>query len=619
MEDKDFLTDAEMAELETSSQEEGPDFISDAEMAELEAQGESLELEPEDDMGMPRLKRQAPIDPNVNLMDPQVPQSESFARGAAQTLSLGFMDEASAYVTAVIGGDPILGLELPQEKFMDRVNAAKEFYREKNRVAQESNPGTYFAGEVTGALAGPGKFVSGGKTLASGLARGAASGAVIGAGTSEADLTEGELPELARDMAVGGTLGAFLNGVGRYAGNKLQQRQVRNLSKVAEKRVALGQEIRETALRESGVTRTLAAAKKEISNVEKLGDEIAFQPIFGKSESYLAKARTPQELLALAKEEIATVGSRLGAVRSEATAKGATIPASEIIQQVKSLITPTNKPLLGKIDKQISQWANEVSQGTGNIPLTAITDMKSFIQNSISGVRGISAEALKSSPVKTFQSKIGAYLKEKEVELIRKHVPNQLDDYQRMLNRYGIASTVKKGAIDLEGKRLVGQAPTMVGGKLSEEAQNILDMGSRVVGGVATGVTGSPLIGGATGHLTERLVRRFGFSQRPLSGETERLLALAARLEGKAAAQKRVVALAKDHERLFMKTGPEAAYRLIIDNLGSEEKVRDLLGTNKKAQKSKKRNLRTYSQANQVAPPERRYLHPVPERRQLRN
>jgi hypothetical protein len=136
-----------------------------------------------------------------------VSQAESLARGALQSATLGFADEITAGVESL---------------FTDKTyDQSREESRQAYREAQEANPGTYTAGQLGGTAATflvPGLGVAKGASLAgraANMARvGAVEGAAFGAGASEADLTRGEVTDLAKDVAIGAGMGAITGAGG---------------------------------------------------------------------------------------------------------------------------------------------------------------------------------------------------------------------------------------------------------------------------------------------------------------------------------------------------------------------------------------------------------------------
>lgn len=175
----------------------------------------------------------------------------AFARGALQGASLGFGDEAAALIDTGVSKVPGLrtfaqmfhdaslpALDKGDVSYQERRNA----YREKNKAAQEAHGTAYGAGEIAGGLATTpvlpgGGAVAGtaGRAALHGLAQGALMGAATGIGTSEADLTKGDVGGVAKDAlssaAVGGALGGGLGYLGRKIVSGAQGKEAEDLLK----------------------------------------------------------------------------------------------------------------------------------------------------------------------------------------------------------------------------------------------------------------------------------------------------------------------------------------------------------------------------------------------------
>lgn len=128
-----------------------------------------------------------------------VSQLESLARGAGQGLSFGLEDEARAYILSKMG-------DKSYEEERDDI-------REKNRIAQQANPLSYFGGNLVGTaatMAIPGANVAKGASMLGGVGKAAALGGLAGYGASEAQDVGGQL----KDVALGaGLSGAVQGGV----------------------------------------------------------------------------------------------------------------------------------------------------------------------------------------------------------------------------------------------------------------------------------------------------------------------------------------------------------------------------------------------------------------------
>lgn len=164
------------------------------------------------------------FDPDSYLADsePEVSEEpsklESFLRGGLQGATFGTSDEITgageAVAKTIFGDDKLTDI-------LDNYRKYRDESREAYKAAEEANPATYMTGDVltgigTGLLTGGAGAVAnlgrvgarqGLKELAK---QGAKHGAAYGLGQSEADLTKGELGEVALDTGVGATAGAAL-------------------------------------------------------------------------------------------------------------------------------------------------------------------------------------------------------------------------------------------------------------------------------------------------------------------------------------------------------------------------------------------------------------------------
>ncbi|HYF34347.1 MAG TPA: hypothetical protein VD994_03565 [Prosthecobacter sp.] len=156
------------------------------------------------------------FDPAQPFEAEQPSTMEAVARGGAQGLSLGFADEATGLIEAIL--DSVRGkTSVIEGDFGDRYRSNRDESRAAYEEAETAHPVAFGASRTAGAVlpavaatvatkgaATPLALRALAPTTAKGLATLAAT---EGLGASEADLTEGELDEAARDMALSGLMG----------------------------------------------------------------------------------------------------------------------------------------------------------------------------------------------------------------------------------------------------------------------------------------------------------------------------------------------------------------------------------------------------------------------------
>ena len=132
---------------------------------------------------------------------PEISKTESALRGAAQGLSLGLADELQAGVGALSElpyKSDAQSLEQLYNDYMNLYRSGREDIRGQNKAAAEANPLSYNIPEIAASFATPG-----------GAAKGLGRAAVLGTqvvGTSEADLTKGEVGQLAKEGLITGAI-----------------------------------------------------------------------------------------------------------------------------------------------------------------------------------------------------------------------------------------------------------------------------------------------------------------------------------------------------------------------------------------------------------------------------
>lgn len=157
-----------------------------------------------EDVPMPKAVKADPITDWADVSaeseaTPETSKLESFGRGGAQGLSFGFADELTGALESMFTDK-----KYEQARDESRLNYDK---------AKESNPKTFMAGEITGAIA---PTLVAPEAAAINTVKGMAGlGAVTALGHSEADLTKGDVKGALKDTARGAVEGVVAHGVGK--------------------------------------------------------------------------------------------------------------------------------------------------------------------------------------------------------------------------------------------------------------------------------------------------------------------------------------------------------------------------------------------------------------------
>jgi len=225
-------------------------------------------------------------------VDSNISQTESAVRGAVQGATFNASDEVKGAIESPLGAftkaaNFLPGVNLPDSLgTVARYEKARDAERAKNAAAQKANPKTYLAGEVGGGIASsfvPGLGIAKGASLASTAARMGGQSATAALGASDADTAVG----LAKDTAIGGTIGAALP----YAGKAIKETAKAVIPGLnagfANKAVARLSEF-------TGVSKEQARAYKDmLDNPKKYQQAIDAADGFVKNaDDYLAKAQT---------------------------------------------------------------------------------------------------------------------------------------------------------------------------------------------------------------------------------------------------------------------------------------------------------------------------------------
>lgn len=176
-------------------------------------------------------------------------ESESGLRGGISGMVAGFDDEITGGLGAVgrvfgvknLGSakpfDPNSHYEMAHDPLsVDEIVKAyrenRDAARDEQKLDYETNPKSYIAGNIAGSIISPASKIAlgGGSKLAQAVKTGAAQGAVFGAGTSDSDLTKGEVGKFTGDTmmgaGIGGAIPVALKGAGYVGGKALDASKV---------------------------------------------------------------------------------------------------------------------------------------------------------------------------------------------------------------------------------------------------------------------------------------------------------------------------------------------------------------------------------------------------------
>jgi hypothetical protein len=295
---------------------------------------------------------------------------ESAGRGLAQGGTLGFADEIAGAGQKV--GMWLQGLmnnqdlnEESKAKYADLVSKSygqgRDEYRAADVEAQKANPTAYGAGQLTGGIA------SGLAMGGTGLGAMTAQGAVQGLGSSEADLTEGDVLGAGKDVLMGGALGA---GAG-LAGKALSKVPVKDLTSKISKYLGKGAE--KLAVNATGATASQASKFSPEAGRELLERGLVK---FGDTTENIAE-RAAKEL----GESEATIGRSL----SELDKQGVTVSNEKIVREIEDQInTLKSDPSQADLVRKLQSTLNDITMsGEQAVPISQAEQIKRGFQRKV--------------------------------------------------------------------------------------------------------------------------------------------------------------------------------------------------------------------------------------------
>jgi hypothetical protein len=150
---------------------------------------------------------------------PNVSKLESFGRGVAQGASGGFVDELGGVGTAIgdmahrVFGDRDPSLPAPPSA-VQSYREGRDEHRADDKKAEDAHKYLYGGGQLLGGVATALVPGAKGADAVARIGQAAKAGGAFAAGSSEADLTKGQVPQFVRDVAVGSAVGGAVGGAG---------------------------------------------------------------------------------------------------------------------------------------------------------------------------------------------------------------------------------------------------------------------------------------------------------------------------------------------------------------------------------------------------------------------
>ncbi len=511
-----------------------------------------------------------------------VGKGESAYRGAVQGASLRFGDEVAAAFGAgayglAQGVRSYLPGGVPEDapEVGDVYTQLRDQFRAENAAAEEANPGTYAAGELSGAVAGSGvnpvgavrAVAAGGRALltrggvaaagrslltretAKAAGAGAAYGGAVGAGGAEENVLEATVEGAATGAVVGGAARGLL-----AAG---QAGQAAQLAKAEGKASAAVAGERDAAVRLTGLDgkqKSLGGPKRAKERAQALYDEPSPRD---PSKRLLddVKDATPDARLEYATQLRREAGQQLGSVRDALAKTEAPVAVAPLRDQIRGAFAELPTEVQTKALEQVDAMIGAVAKDGAINPAA----LRKLIEDSEGlakfGTPNLEA-ALGNARGRVFQS-ARAVLVQAEKDLVARVIPERVPEYSEALRRYGLYSDFETGSkVILErankGQKLIRQPAR------DPKGRSLLgvvagELGARA--GAFVPLPGSTQAGARAG---EALVERWGRWTAPnvaaLQGKVAKLERLKPMMEE--ALQKGPAEVARVHA-LFMQRSPD--------------------------------------------------------------
>lgn len=293
--------------------------------------------------------------------EPVVSTAESVARGVGQGV-FGVGDELEGAAKAIAD---VAGPEKSITDLLSQYRLRRDEARQLNKLAQAANPKAFTSGELGTGLAMsfvPGLNVAKGASLAARLGAAGAQGAAYGLGSSEADITKGEIGDAAVDALISGGTGAALSGAGEVVS--------RGLSKAGGLASKRAEKLAESA---TGATRVQAEKFKPGTGRELLERGVVR---FGDS---------PEQISKRAAGMLESSGDEIGKILSSLDERGAQVQPQEILSKIDDAINALKSEGAGKSDqvRMLGKIKEDIIESIGESPinLTGVEKQKRSFGN----------------------------------------------------------------------------------------------------------------------------------------------------------------------------------------------------------------------------------------------
>lgn len=400
-----------------------PKFLSDEDMMKMESSAPS----------QPKAKKII-SDDDMAKMEAEAPtELDSGARGALQGATAGFADEISGATEALWNaakGDP--------RTFGELYRTYRDESRANFKKAEEANPKSFMAGNVGGAVATSLIPGMGGATIG----KLALQGAAQGLGSSEADLTEGEFAQAAKDTAVGAGTGAAIGGAGKVlsAGASKVAPSVKNaLSKTGD---YLGEQAEKLAVKATGAT-----GNQSLQFADDAGRQLLDRGLvkFGDNAGKIAQR------VGAASDD---AGRAIGEAMETLEKQGVTASVDNVVTALESKIddlaqTPGNERIIKQLQAEVDNLYN---RGQSNLPIGAGEQAKRNFQGQ---TNYFSPEAEKKA-----SAQVASAFREEVEQAAQKADPTTANLFKQEKETFGLLAPIKEAA----EKRAAQQAQSPFGG-----------------------------------------------------------------------------------------------------------------------------------------------------------